>query len=115
MTIIEVPVTHTVDLRRQPAWMVERGLARAMAHCRPGDVVEAWSTDASARDAVAAWVSAAGHRLIGIEARDGYDEIFVEAGPGSSGSGWMARPGGDARHCRPPAAPRSLSSVSPAH
>ena len=80
MTIIEIPVTHTVDLRRQPAWMVERGLARAMAHCRPGDIVEAWSTDAMARDAIGPWVSAAGHRLIGIEARDGYDETFVEAG-----------------------------------
>jgi TusA-related sulfurtransferase len=54
-------------------------LARALAHARPGDIVEAWSTEASARDAVSSWVSGAGHRLIGIEAREGYDEIFVEA------------------------------------
>jgi len=79
MTIIEIPVTHTVDLRRLPAWLVERGLARALAHARPGDIVEAWLTEASARGAVSSWVSAAGHRLIGIEAREGYDEIFVEA------------------------------------
>jgi TusA-related sulfurtransferase len=80
MTIIEVRVRHTVDLRRLPAWLVERGLDRAMVHCRPGDIVEAWSTDASARDAISSWVAAAGHRLIGIETRDGYDESFVEAG-----------------------------------
>lgn len=78
MTIIKVPVTHTVDLRRLPAWLVERGVARAMKHCQRGDIVEVWSTDPSTRDAIGSWVVAAGHRLIGIEARDGYDEFFVE-------------------------------------
>jgi hypothetical protein len=37
-----------------------------------------WTDDASSRLDVPAWVDAAGQRLIGIEARDGFDEIFVE-------------------------------------
>lgn len=80
MTIIEIPVTHTIDARQVPAWMVEGQLARAMEHSRPGDIVEVWATDAAARVRIPAWASAAGHRLIGIEGRDGFDEIFVEKG-----------------------------------
>ena len=80
MTIIEIPVTHTIDARRMPAWMVEGQLARAMEHSRPGDIVEVWTTDTAARVGIPAWASATGHRLVGIEARDGFDEIFVEKG-----------------------------------
>jgi len=92
MTIIEIPVTHTVDLRDLPAWLVQRGVTRAMEHCRPGDIVEVWSTDPFARNVMGSWLAAAGHRLIGIEARDGYDESFVEALQSQRGAGRTAHP-----------------------
>lgn len=78
MTIIEIPVTHTIDLRQLPPWLVERQLSRTMPHLRRSDVIEVWTTDASTSSVVEAWATAAGHRLIGIETRDGYHEVSVK-------------------------------------
>ena len=80
MTIIEIPVTHTFDLRKMPAWLLDRQLGRAIPHLRRGDIIEVWTTDAAASSAVETWAANTGHRLVGIESRDGYDEIFVEVG-----------------------------------
>jgi TusA-related sulfurtransferase len=53
-------------------------LIRAIREGAVGDVIAVWSSDAGSRIDIPAWVEKAGHRLVGVEARDGYDEIFVE-------------------------------------
>ena len=37
-----------------------------------------YSTDSGSRTDIPKWVEKAGHRLIAVETRDGYDEIVVE-------------------------------------
>jgi TusA-related sulfurtransferase len=78
MLVIEIPVRHTIDARGMDRASARLRLVRAMAAAELGDIVAMWTDDASSRLDVPAWVDAAGHRLIGIEARDGFDEIFVE-------------------------------------
>jgi len=41
-------------------------------------VIAVWSTDAGSRLDIPKWVEKAGHRLVGVDTRDGYDEIIVE-------------------------------------
>jgi TusA-related sulfurtransferase len=43
-----------------------------------GDVLAVLSTDKGSKTDIPKWVEKAGHRLIGVFARDGYDEIVVE-------------------------------------
>lgn len=78
MMVIEIAVTRTVDARGSycPGPLME--LIRAIREGAIGDVIAVWSTDAGSRIDIPAWTEKAGHRLVGVETRDGYDEIVVE-------------------------------------
>ena len=78
MMVIEVPVDRTIDARGSycPGPLME--LIRGIREEPVGRVIAVWSTDAGSRLDIPKWVEKAGHRLIGVEARDGYDEIIVE-------------------------------------
>ena len=78
MMVIEIPVAETVDVRGR-SWPLGRAiLERALARARPGDVVAVWSGEVTSRVDIPAWAEGLGHRMVGIEARDGYDELFIE-------------------------------------
>jgi TusA-related sulfurtransferase len=78
MMVIEVPVARTIDARGSfcPGPLME--LIRGIREGQVGDVLAVWSTDAGSRLDIPKWVEKAGHRLVGVETRDGYDEIIVE-------------------------------------
>jgi TusA-related sulfurtransferase len=78
MMVMEVPVSRTLDARGSygPGPLME--LIRGIREAQVGEVLAVWSSDAGSRIDIPKWVEKAGHRLIGIEARDGYDEIIVE-------------------------------------
>jgi len=78
MDVLEVPINRTVDARGSycPGPLME--LIRAIREGQVGDVIAVWSSDSGSRLDIPKWVEKAGHRLVGIETRDGYDEIIVE-------------------------------------
>ena len=78
MQVLEVPIDRTIDARGSycPGPLME--LIRAIREGATGDVIAVWSTDDGSRLDIPKWVEKAGHRLVGIETRDGYDEIVVE-------------------------------------
>ena len=78
MQVLEVPIDRTIDARGSycPGPLME--LIRAIREGTVGDVIAVWSTDAGSRIDIPAWTEKAGHRLVGVETRDGYDEIVVE-------------------------------------
>jgi len=78
MQVLEVPVNRTIDARGSycPGPLME--LIRAIREGSVGDVIAVWSSDAGSRLDIPKWVEKAGHRLVGLETRDGYDEIVVE-------------------------------------
>lgn len=78
MMVMEIPVSRTLDARGSycPGPLME--LIRGIREAQVGAVLAVWSSDAGSRIDIPRWVEKAGHRLIGIEARDGYDEIIVE-------------------------------------
>lgn len=53
-------------------------LIRAIRESSVGQVIGIRSTDRGSRVDIPKWVEKAGHRLVGIDQRDGYDEIVVE-------------------------------------
>jgi TusA-related sulfurtransferase len=71
-------VTRTIDARGSycPGPLME--LIRAIREGQVGDVLAVYSSDSGSKADIPKWVEKAGHRLIGIEVRDGYDEIVVE-------------------------------------
>ncbi|HEY6056635.1 MAG TPA: sulfurtransferase TusA family protein [Candidatus Limnocylindrales bacterium] len=73
-----LPVTRTVDARGSfcPGPLME--LIRAIREGQVGDVIAVWSSDRGSKIDIPKWVEKAGHRLIVLESRDGYDEIVVE-------------------------------------
>jgi TusA-related sulfurtransferase len=78
MMVLEIPVDRTIDARGSycPGPLME--LIRAIREEPTGRVMAVWSSDAGSRLDIPKWVEKAGHRLVGIETRDGYDEIVVE-------------------------------------
>jgi len=78
MDVLEVPINRTVDARGSycPGPLME--LIRAIREGQVGDVIAVWSSDSGSRLDIPKWIEKAGHRLVGIETRDGYDEIIVE-------------------------------------
>ena len=74
----EATITRTIDARGSfcPGPLME--LIRGIREAQVGDVIAVRSTDAGSRTDIPLWVAKAGHRLIGVTARDGYDEIVVE-------------------------------------
>jgi tRNA 2-thiouridine synthesizing protein A len=53
-------------------------LIRAIREEPAGTELLIYSTDSGSRIDIPKWVEKAGHRLIGVMAREGYDEIAVE-------------------------------------
>jgi len=78
MQTLETPVTRVVDARGSycPGPLME--LIRAIREGSAGDVIAVYSSDNGSRIDIPKWVEKAGHRLVAIEKRDGYDEIVVE-------------------------------------
>jgi tRNA 2-thiouridine synthesizing protein A len=77
-TAIEAAITRTVDARGSycPGPLME--LIRAIRESQVGDVIAVRSTDRGSKIDIPKWVEKAGHRLVALEAREGYDEIVVE-------------------------------------
>jgi TusA-related sulfurtransferase len=77
-TLTAPAVTRTIDARGSfcPGPLME--LIRAIREAQVGDVLAVYSSDAGSRTDIPKWVEKAGHRLVGLETRDGYDEIVVE-------------------------------------
>lgn len=78
MQTMETPaITRTIDARGSycPGPLME--LIRAIREGQVGDVIAVWSSDAGSKSDIPKWVEKAGHRLLALEARDGYDEIVV--------------------------------------
>lgn len=76
--VAQVPITRTVDARGSfcPGPLME--LIRAIREGAVGDVIAVLSTDSGSRIDIPKWVEKAGHHLVGVETRDGYDEIVIE-------------------------------------
>jgi tRNA 2-thiouridine synthesizing protein A len=77
--VLEVEaVTRTVDARGSfcPGPLME--LIRAIRESQVGDVIAVRSTDMGSKIDIPKWVEKAGHRLVALESREGYDEIVVQ-------------------------------------
>lgn len=72
------PITRTIDARGSfcPGPLME--LIRGIRESAVGDVLAVYSTDRGSKVDIPKWIEKAGHRLIGVFTRDGYDEIIVE-------------------------------------
>ena len=70
--------TRVVDARGSfcPGPLME--LIRAIRESEPGQEIAVYSSDSGSRTDIPKWVEKAGHRLVAITPRDGYDEIVVE-------------------------------------
>jgi tRNA 2-thiouridine synthesizing protein A len=77
-TLAAPGATRTVDARGSfcPGPLME--LIRAIRESSPGTVIAVYSSDSGSRTDIPKWVTKAGHRLVDIARRDGYDEIVVE-------------------------------------
>ena len=73
-----VTLTRTVDARGSfcPGPLME--LIRAIRESQVGDVIAVYSSDKGSKTDIPKWIEKAGHRLVALESRDGYDEIVVE-------------------------------------
>jgi tRNA 2-thiouridine synthesizing protein A len=71
-------VPRTIDARGSfcPGPLME--LIRAIREAQVGDVLAVLSSDNGSRSDIPKWIDKAGHRLIGVTAHDGFDEIVVE-------------------------------------
>ena len=70
--------TRIVDARGSycPGPLME--LIRVIRESDVGTVIAVRSTDQGSRTDIPKWVEKAGHRLVGVETREGYDEIVGE-------------------------------------
>jgi tRNA 2-thiouridine synthesizing protein A len=75
---LDTTPSRTIDARGSycPGPLME--LIRAIREGQVGDVIAVLSSDKGSKTDIPKWVEKAGHRLIALEARDGYDEIVVE-------------------------------------
>jgi TusA-related sulfurtransferase len=80
MTVESISVTErrVVDARGSfcPGPLME--LIRAIRESEVGSVIAVYSSDNGSRTDIPKWVEKAGHKLVGLEARDGFDEIIVQ-------------------------------------
>ncbi len=78
MSLPTATPTRTIDARGSycPGPLME--LIRAIREGQVGDVISVWSSDKGSKTDIPMWVQKAGHRLLALETRDGYDEIIVE-------------------------------------
>jgi TusA-related sulfurtransferase len=72
------PIARTIDARGSfcPGPLME--LIRGIRESTPGTVLAVYSSDSGSKTDIPKWVEKAGHRLVEIARRDGYDEIIVE-------------------------------------
>ena len=72
------PIDVTLDARGSfcPGPLME--LIRGMREAEVGDVIAVLSSDKGSKSDIPKWVEKAGHNLIGVFTREGYDEIIVE-------------------------------------
>ena len=72
------PATRVIDARGSfcPGPLME--LIRGIRESQVGDVLAVYSSDKGSKTDIPKWVEKAGHRLVSLEGRDGYDEIVVE-------------------------------------
>ncbi len=77
-TTAGVAITRTIDARGSycPGPLME--LIRAIREGQVGSILAVRSTDNGSRVDIPKWVEKAGHRLVGVETREGFDEIVVE-------------------------------------
>ena len=52
-------------------------LIRAIRESEVGTVISVYSSDKGSRTDIPKWVEKAGHKLLGLEDRGGFDEIVV--------------------------------------
>jgi TusA-related sulfurtransferase len=71
-------ITRTIDARGSycPGPLME--LIRAIKEGQVGDVIAVLSADKGSKVDIPAWTAKAGHVLVGIYPREGYEEIVVE-------------------------------------
>jgi tRNA 2-thiouridine synthesizing protein A len=71
-------ISRTIDARGSycPGPLME--LIRAIKEGQVGDVIAVWSADKGSKVDIPAWTAKAGHKLVGVYERNGYDEIVVE-------------------------------------
>ena len=71
-------ITRTIDARGSfcPGPLME--LIRGIREGQVGDVLAVLSSDKGSKVDIPKWIEKAGHRLISVDNRDGYDEILVE-------------------------------------
>ncbi|MHB8960402.1 MAG: sulfurtransferase TusA family protein [Candidatus Limnocylindrales bacterium] len=71
-------ITTTIDARGSfcPGPLME--LIRVMREAEVGDVLAVLSTDKGSKTDIPKWIGKAGHNLMGVFARDGFDEIIVQ-------------------------------------
>ena len=71
-------ITRTIDARGSfcPGPLME--LIRAIREAQVGDILSVYSSDKGSRADIPKWIEKAGHRLVSLETRDGFDEIIVE-------------------------------------
>ena len=74
----QATITRTIDARGSycPGPLME--LIRAIRESAVGDVIAVLSSDKGSKVDIPKWIDKAGHRLIALETRDGYDTIVVE-------------------------------------
>lgn len=72
------PVGRTIDARGSfcPGPLME--LIRAIREASVGDILAVYSSDSGSKVDIPKWIEKAGHRLVVLETRDGYDELVVE-------------------------------------
>ena len=77
-TATAIAITRTVDARGSfcPGPLME--LIRVIRESQVGDVIAVYSSDKGSKLDIPKWIEKAGHRLIALEVRDGYDEVIVE-------------------------------------
>ncbi len=69
--------TRTIDARGSfcPGPLME--LIRAIKESEVGETISVWSADKGSKVDIPKWIEKAGHTLVALEERDGYDEIIV--------------------------------------
>ncbi len=71
-------ITRTIDARGSfcPGPLME--LIRGIRESAPGDILAVLSSDKGSRTDIPKWIAKAGHRLVAVNTREGFDEIVVE-------------------------------------
>jgi tRNA 2-thiouridine synthesizing protein A len=78
VTEVQPATTRTIDARGSfcPGPLME--LIRAIREAQVGDVIAVLSSDKGSKIDIPKWIEKAGHRLVALETRDGFDELVVE-------------------------------------